>query len=182
MPTGSPVMRPTLSRHLPVEPVVASKSYGDVFDAPQTSWSHSGMSIETSIASIVEGETGQPYPYRRVELVEPDWTRFPGWKDVTREEWESAQWQRSHCVKNLRQLRELLGDLVDERFYADLERDQTERATMSMLVPPQMMNTMALYDEPAGAGSLTESFYADPVRRYMLPVFSDRRTDWPSHP
>ena len=41
------------------------------------------MSIETSIAAIVEGETGQPYPYRRVELVEPDWTRFPGWKDVT---------------------------------------------------------------------------------------------------
>ena len=30
---------------------------------------------------------GQPYPYRRVELVEPDWTRFPGWKDVTAEEW-----------------------------------------------------------------------------------------------
>ena len=58
-------------------------------------------------------------------------------------EWESAQWQRSHCVKNIRQLRELLGDLVDERFYADLERDQAERATMSMLVPPQMMNTMA---------------------------------------
>ena len=110
------------------------------------------MSIETSIASIVEGETGQPYPYRRVELVEPDWTRFPGWKDVTREEWESAQWQRSHCVKNLRQLRELLGDLVDERFYADLERDQAERATMSMLVPPQMMNTMAPHEVPVGSG------------------------------
>ena len=41
------------------------------------------MSIETSIAAIVEGATGQPYPYRHVELVEPDWTRFPGWKDVT---------------------------------------------------------------------------------------------------
>jgi lysine 2,3-aminomutase len=36
--------------------------------------------------------------------------------------------------------------------------------------------------EPAGRGSLTEAMYADPVRRYMLPVFSDRRTDWPSHP
>ena len=140
------------------------------------------MSIETSIASIVEGETGQPYPYRRVELVEPDWTRFPGWKDVTREQWESAQWQRSHCVKNLRQLRELLGDLVDERFYADLERDQAERATMSMLVPPQMMNTMAPHEAPAGPGSLTDAFYADPIRHYMIPVFSDRRTDWPSHP
>jgi lysine 2,3-aminomutase len=140
------------------------------------------MSIETSIASLVEDQTGQPYPYRQVELVEPDWTRFPGWRDVTAEEWASVQWQRSHCVKNVKQLRELLGDLVDERFYADLERDQAERATMSMLVPPQMMNTMAPYEQPNGPGSLTDAFYADPVRHYMIPVFSDRRTDWPSHP
>ena len=140
------------------------------------------MSIETSIASLVEDQTGQPYPYRRVELVEPDWTRFPGWKDVTAQEWESVQWQRSHCVKNLAQLREVVGDLLDERFYADLERDQRERATMSMLVPPQMLNTMAPHVEPRGVGSLTDAFYADPVRHYMLPVFSDRRTDWPSHP
>ena len=28
----------------------------------------------------------------------------------------------------------------------------------------------------------TEAFYADPIRRYMIPVASDRRTDWPSHP
>src|SRR6201995_5892002 len=114
------------------------------------------MSIETSIASMVEGETGQPYPYRRVELVEPDSTRFPGWKEVTPEDWESAHWQRSHFVKDLKQLRELLGDLVDERFYADLERDQAERATMSMLVPPQMMNTMAPHELPSGPGSLTQ--------------------------
>ena len=127
-------------------------------------------------------ESGQPYPYQRVELVEPDWTRFPGWKDVTAEDWASVQWQRAHCVKNVKQLRELLGDLVDERFYADLERDQAERATMSMLVPPQMMNTMVPHEVPSGPGSLTEAFYADPVRHYMIPVFSDRRTDWSSHP
>jgi lysine 2,3-aminomutase len=142
------------------------------------------MSIDTTIATTTgtwEG-TGQPYPYRREELVEPDWTRFPGWRDVTVAEWESVQWQRAHCVKNLRQLRALWGDLVDEAFYADLERDQRERATMSMLVPPQMMNTIAPRVLPSGPGSLTEAVYADPVRRYMLPVFSDRRTDWPSHP
>jgi len=125
---------------------------------------------------------GQPYAYRQQPLVEPDWTRFPGWRHVTVAEWESVQWQRSHCVKNVRQLRVLWGDLVDDAFYADLERDQAERATMSMLVPPQMMNTMAPHVVPAGPGSLTEAVYADPVRRYMLPVFSDRRTDWPSHP
>ena len=87
--------------------------------------------------------TAQPYVYRRQELVEPDWTRFPGWRHVTREQWESAQWQRVNCVKNARQLRRVLDDLVDDRFYADLAADQQTRATMSMLVPPQMMNTMA---------------------------------------
>ena len=44
------------------------------------------MSIETSIAADVREPAGQPYPYRRVELVEPDWTRFPGWRDVTADE------------------------------------------------------------------------------------------------
>jgi lysine 2,3-aminomutase len=136
------------------------------------------MSIETSFGL----ETGQPYPYRRVELVEPDWTRLPGWHDVTTEQWESVQWQRAHCIKNVRQLRALWGDLVDDAFYDDLERDQRERATMSMLVPPQMMNTIAPHVTPGGPGSLTDAVYADPVRRYMLPVFSDRRQDWPSHP
>jgi lysine 2,3-aminomutase len=125
--------------------------------------------------------TDQPYAYRRVELVEPDWTRYPGWRDVTAEEWESVQWQRAHCVKNVKQLRALMGDGLDERFYADLERDQAERATMSMLLPPQMVNTMAPHVGPDDAG-FTDAFYADPIRHYMLPVFSDRRTDWASHP
>jgi lysine 2,3-aminomutase len=125
--------------------------------------------------------TDQPYAYRRVELVEPDWTRYPGWRDVTTEEWESVQWQRAHCVKNIKQLRALVGDGLDERFYADLERDQAERATMSMLLPPQMLNTMVPHLAPDDPG-FTDAFYADPIRHYMLPVFSDRRTDWPSHP
>jgi lysine 2,3-aminomutase len=127
----------------------------------------------------------QPYRYRRVELVEPDWRRLPGYRDVTDEQWRSAQWQRAHCVKNVAQLRALMGDLLEERFYADLERDQRERATMSMLVPPQMMNTLVPSTSspmPAAGAAFTAAFYADPVRRYMLPVFSDRRTDWPSHP
>jgi lysine 2,3-aminomutase len=131
----------------------------------------------------------QPYVYRRRELVEPDWTRLPGWSDVSAEDWASAQWQRVHCVKNVKQLHAVMGDLLEDRFYADLERDQAERATMSMLLPPQMLNTMVpstgVWDDgtrPAAGADFTTAFYADPVRQYMLPVFSDRRTDWPSHP
>ena len=70
-----------------------------------------------------------------------------------------------------------MGDLLDEDFYADLARDQAERATMSMLLPPQMLNTMVPDRVPD-----TAAFRADPVRRYMLPVFADRLSEWPSHP
>jgi len=119
----------------------------------------------------------QPYAYRRRELFEPDWHRLPGWRDVDERDWMSAQWQRAHCVKNPAQLRAVFGDLLDEAFYADLERDQSERATMSLLLPPQLVNTMVPDEVPT-----TEAMYADPVRRYMLPVFSDRHPTWPSHP
>jgi lysine 2,3-aminomutase len=72
-------------------------------------------------------------------------------------------------VKNLRQLRGVYGDLLDESFYADVEADQAGRATMSLLLPPQMLNTMVPDHVPDTAAML-----ADPVRRYMLPVASDR--------
>ena len=51
----------------------------------------------------------QPYVYQRRELAEPDWRRFPGWAGVSAADWESAQWQRAHCVKNARQLRQVTG-------------------------------------------------------------------------
>jgi lysine 2,3-aminomutase len=44
-----------------------------------------------------------------------------------------------------------------------------------------MLNTIVPHLAPDEAG-YTDALFADPVRRYMLPVFSDRRTDWPSHP
>lgn len=119
----------------------------------------------------------QPYAYQRHELVEPDWRRLPGWRDVTRDEWESAQWQRAHCVKNIAQLRTVYGDLISAGFYDDLALDQATQATMSMLVPPHMINTMV------PTGEITDkTLLADPVRRYMLPVASDRLTDFASHP
>lgn len=110
------------------------------------------------------------YPMDR-EFVEPDWTRLPGFRDVTTEQWESAQWQRAHCVKNLKQLKDVFGDHLTDEMAADIAHDMAERATMSMLIPPQMLNTMNERDLPH-----------DPVRRYMAPALSDRRTDWPSHP
>ncbi len=42
---------------------------------------------------------------------------------------------------------------------------------MSMLLPPQMLNTMNEHD-----------LYQDAIRRYMVPAFSERDREWPSHP
>jgi lysine 2,3-aminomutase len=110
------------------------------------------------------------YPHRR-EFREPDWTRLPGYRDVTQAEWESALWQRKHTVKNLKELGAALGPLLPDALRAGIERDQKERATMSLLIPPQMINTMNEKD-----------LWGDPLRRYMLPAFEDRAGDWPSHP
>ncbi|HET7741431.1 MAG TPA: lysine 2,3-aminomutase, partial [Mycobacterium sp.] len=106
---------------------------------------------------------------------------YPGWAAVTESDWRDPQWQRAHSIKNICQLRAVVGELLDERFYADLADDQQQQATMSMLLPPQMLNTIAPHVIP-GRRSLTEAFYADPIRRYMLPVLSDREPTWGSHP
>lgn len=119
----------------------------------------------------------QPYAYRQRPLVEPDWRRLPGFRDVEQADWESAQWQRAHCAKTVRGLREVYGGLLPDSFYADLERDRREQATMSLLVPPHLLNTIVPDRVPDG-----DAVYADPVRRYLLPVASDRDPDWPSHP
>jgi lysine 2,3-aminomutase len=74
-------------------------------------------------------------------------------------------------VKNVKELKKVFGPLLPEMLAESIERDQRDRATMSILLPPQMINTM---DE--------RDLWADPLRKYMLPAFEDRRKDWPSHP
>ncbi len=110
------------------------------------------------------------YPLAR-DFAEPDWRRLPLYQNVTAAEWESALWQRRNTVKNLVQLKAVFGPLLPDDLLQSIQRDQRELATMSLLLPPQMLNTMNERD-----------LWRDPVRRYMLPAFDDRRRDWPSHP
>ncbi len=132
-------------------------------------WSPARPGHRTPLAHAAEDQPFQ-YPLRR-EYVEPDWRRLPGYRDVTEEQWRSAQWQRAHSVKNLKEFKAALGDLLPDDLLEDIRRDQEERATMSMLIPPQMINTMDV-----------EDLRNDRVRRYMAPALSDRETEWASHP
>ncbi|OZE13456.1 lysine 2,3-aminomutase [Rhodococcus sp. 05-2255-3B1] len=139
---------------------------------------------ETISTDEANGVAGQPVQYVRKELVEPDWCRFPGFRTVTAQQWRDPQWQRAHCIKNARQLRDAVGGLLTDGFYEDLAADQDVMATMSMLLPPHMLNTMVPTSGMGGEdpGEFTEAFYRDPVRLYMMPVLSDRDLWWPDHP
>ncbi len=110
------------------------------------------------------------YPLKR-EFIEPDWTRIPGYAGVSKADWESALWQRRHTIKNLKELKAALGNLLPDTLLASMDRDQKERATMSILITPHMVNTMNMAD-----------LWGDPLRKYMLPAFEDRHTVWPNHP
>jgi lysine 2,3-aminomutase len=110
------------------------------------------------------------YPLAR-QFVEPDWNRIPGYHGVSVQDWESALWQRRHTIKNLKDLKAALGHVLPDSLALAIERDQKERATMSILLTPHMVNTMAI-----------ENLWDDPLRRYMLPAFDDRDAQWPSHP
>ena len=130
----------------------------------------SATSTAPQRAAMTASQQPFVYPLQR-EFVEPDWNRIPGYKGVSKADWESAVWQRKHTVKNLKELKATLGQLLPEALAASMEKDLQQTATMSMLMPPQMINTMNFDD-----------LWADPVRRYMLPAFDDRRKEWASHP
>jgi lysine 2,3-aminomutase len=110
------------------------------------------------------------YPVRR-DFIEPDWRRLPGFRDVSKAEWESARWQRRNSVKSIAGLKHVFGKYVPDSLLESVARDQAECASMPLLVTPQMLNTM---NELA--------LWSDPVRCYMLPAFHDRHAQWPTHP
>ncbi len=113
-----------------------------------------------------------PYHYQyRSDFAEPDWRRIPGYKDVSAEDWRSDRWQVKNGLNSLKRLKEALGPFLTDAMAADIGRDMRERATMGLLIPPHMLNLMNIQD-----------LRNDPVRRYMMAMFSDRDPRWPSHP
>ncbi len=114
----------------------------------------------------------QPFRYPlEHSFEEPDWTRIPGYGSVSREDWESVLWQRRNTIKSISELRSVLGEKSPEDLLEDIEEDQKERANMSILLPPHMLNCMDI-----------ENLRTDPIRRYMLPALTDRHPKWPNHP
>jgi lysine 2,3-aminomutase len=114
----------------------------------------------------------QPYTYPpKREFAEPDWRRIPGFRDVTEADWLNARWQRRHTVRSVDKLQAVLGSLLPADLAGSIRRDQAERATMALSIPPHMLATMRVGD-----------LWRDPLRRYLAPAFHERDPEFPSHP
>ncbi len=95
------------------------------------------------------------------------WRGVPAYEKVRAHEFRTHTFQNRHTVTNPRQLRETLGALVPESFYADLEA-ALAHAPMALRISPYLLSLIDWRD-PLG----------DPIRTQFLPLRSQQRPDHP---
>ena len=95
------------------------------------------------------------------------WQGIPAYHGVKEAEFHTHTFQAQKTVTNLRQLRETLGGLVPDSFYADVARG-LERAPMALRISPYLLGLID-WQHP----------YEDPIRTQFLPVASQQVPDHP---
>ena len=95
------------------------------------------------------------------------WRAIPAYADLRADEFHEHRFQSRNSVTSLRKLREVLGSLVSEAFYRDVEQGLL-RSPMSLRISPYLMSLID-WSEPA----------EDPLRIQFLPMGSRMRPDHP---
>lgn len=95
------------------------------------------------------------------------WRRIPGFRAVSREEFETHLFQSRHSVTNLRQLRETVGELAPESFFEDLAQG-IRRAPMALRISPYLLSLID-WENPL----------EDPIRTQFLPMARHQEPDHP---
>ena len=95
------------------------------------------------------------------------WRGIPAYEKVSEEEFRTHTFQNRHTVTNAPQLRQSLGALVPESFYADLEAG-VANAPMALRISPYLLSLIDWRDP-----------YGDPIRTQFLPLRSQQQPDHP---
>jgi lysine 2,3-aminomutase len=95
------------------------------------------------------------------------WRRIPGFRHISRAEFETHLFQQRSSVTSVARLRELLGDLAGEGFYADL-LEGMRNAPMALRISPHLLSLID-WNEPE----------SDPIRAQFLPLRSAQKPDHP---
>ncbi len=95
------------------------------------------------------------------------WRAIPAYADLRADEFHEHRFQSRNSVTSLKKLREVLGSVVSEAFYRDVEQGLL-RSPMSLRISPYILSLID-WSEPA----------EDPLRIQFLPMESRM---WPDHP
>ncbi len=93
--------------------------------------------------------------------------KIPAYQKISAEQFRTHTFQNRHTVTNPRQLRETLGALVPESFYADLE-SALAHAPMALRISPYLLSLIDWGDP-----------LSDPIRTQFLPLRSQQQPDHP---
>jgi lysine 2,3-aminomutase len=93
--------------------------------------------------------------------------KIPAYQKVSAADFRTHTFQNRHTVTNPRQLRETLGALVPESFYADLEA-AIAHAPMALRISPYLLSLID-WTQPL----------SDPIRTQFLPLRSQQQADHP---
>jgi len=95
------------------------------------------------------------------------WRRIPGFAHVTAAEFHTHTFQARFTATNIRQIKDLLGNQVSERFFEDVALG-VQRAPMSVRISPYLLGLIDWADP-----------YHDPIRTQFLPMASQQLPDHP---
>ena len=119
-------------------------------------------------ASPAAEQTGDLGQFQHRELRSDDfWRRIPAYRDLKADDFHDHRFQVRNCVTSLRKFRDVIGQMVPDSFFRDLE-DGLSRSTMSMRISPYILSLID-WSNP----------YEDPLRIQFMPVGSRMLPDHP---
>ena len=95
------------------------------------------------------------------------WRQLPGFRSINSDEFQTHIFQNRRTVTNVRQLKEILDDLVPDSFYDDVVAG-LKRAPMNLRISPYLLSLINWSDP-----------YHDPIRTQFMPVASQQLQDHP---
>ncbi|MDB6171717.1 MAG: L-lysine 2,3-aminomutase [Chthoniobacteraceae bacterium] len=95
------------------------------------------------------------------------WREIPGYSNVSEADFRSHLFQQKHAVTNVRQLRDTLGQLVEDSFFEDLSAGM-HHAPMALRISPYLLSLID-WSNPLG----------DPIRTQFIPLRSQQQPDHP---
>src|SRR5208282_6124106 len=96
-----------------------------------------------------------------------DWRKFRTWKDVSREDFESAMWQDRNSITQVGQLQATLDGVVRADLFQEIEAG-LRKVGMSIRVNPYIVGLIDWSQAEC-----------DPIRRQFLPMESELEADHP---